>query len=214
MKWIQAAMVCGLMAFSQLSVMADQSTVDYDTQTGYIRTVRPAQVQQQEQVASQAGRQRAAAAPAAPVVQTPGTLTITHSTGQSPDPVRQKVDLRTMTLVANDQIHPSADVLVLRAGSGETTSVSIMKCSADSVCMIGDTSPLWVGLVPVVDGSPALPGTQNGGTPPHGRILSMPRGIQAGHCTVVIKASDQTGEDMLVITQPGLEPMFVQVKYE
>lgn len=217
---------------------AEESQVDYDTQTGYIRAVRPVE---QSSTASpsadapgQSRRGSASPSPAIPGSQgqggtraqggpqaqvttastSDGTLVVQHGQGAAPDPVRSKVDLRSLTVVANDQIHPEISSVVLRAGSTDTVAVPVMKCSSQGDCLTTDSSQIWVGLVPVVNGEIALPGTRLGGTRPNGRILRMPRGFQQGRATITLRAAPTAGEDVLVITQPGLEPRFVRVMYE
>lgn len=134
--------------------------------------------------------------------------------GQELDPLAYKVDVQTLNLVPNDRITVSAESVVLRAGTSDTAELLITKTDAAGVPLTGDASVVWVGLVPVVNGGIALPGTPLAGTPPYGRLLLRPRAFANGVCRIVLQAAPTPGNDMIVITQPGLEPEFVQVFFE
>lgn len=219
-KYLPRMALAAAIGFLAPAAHADQSQVDYDTQTGYILAVGPVQTEQVTPAATpappgrRAGAARAASGSAPQASIASGSITVQHAPGAAPIPDRDKVDLQSLTVIPNDRIRPEVETVVLRAGSGETATISLMKCAATGGCITSDSSAFFVGLVPVVNGELALPGTRHSGARPGGRVVEMPRAFQSGRAVITVRAAAAPGQDVIVLRQPGLEARYIWVKYE
>ncbi len=113
-----------------------------------------------------------------------------------------------------DRIVPEEASLTLQSGTSATRSLRVIKTDNAGRQIQNDASAIQGGLVPVIDGKPALPGTPASGTQPHGRLVQFPSHFRDGTAEVILAPASTKSEDVLVLTQPGLAPVMVPIRYE